>query len=99
MLAPEEIFAPNPSDLRAKSEMTSTEKRARRNKERKSWKKTRDILKNSVDKFAKMKGVRGAKKRKEEAVKTLLKHGRGVTVLGKKGRLSRTNHDHSRTSS
>jgi U3 small nucleolar RNA-associated protein MPP10 len=84
MLAPEEIFTPNVSDLRTKSEMTPTQKRALRNKERKSRKNTRDILSKSVDKFAKMNG-RGVKRRKEAALKTVLKIGKGVTVVGKKG--------------
>ena len=74
--------------------MTPTEKRALRTKERKARKKTSDILKNSVDKFTKVKSIRGIKRGKEEALKTVLKSGKGVTVLGKQGRASRKK-DHS----
>jgi U3 small nucleolar RNA-associated protein MPP10 len=89
MLAPEEIFAPTPSDLRARGELTPTEKRALRNKERKLKKKTRDTLEKSVDKYAKVRGIRGVKKQKEEALKSIVKTGKGVTVLGKKKVLSK----------
>jgi len=84
MLAPEEVFAPSSSDLRARSELTPAEKRALRNKERKFKKKTRAALDKSVDKYARMKGARGVKKQKEEALKSVVKSGKGVTVLGKK---------------
>lgn len=64
--------------------MTPAEKRAVRSKERKKKKKQRDALEKSVDKFAKMKSGKGVKKEKEEALKSVVKNGKGVTVIGKK---------------
>lgn len=81
MLAPEEIFKTATSDPRARSELTPTEKRALRAKERKARRKTRDVLDKSVDKYAKMKGI---KRQKDAALKTVVKSGKGVTVVGKK---------------
>ncbi|KAF9499716.1 Mpp10 protein [Pleurotus eryngii] len=83
MLAPEEVFTPTAGDLRSKSEMAPAEKRAARNKERKSRKKTRDLLDSGVDKYAKMKGV---KKQKQAALEGIVKTGKGVTVVGKKNK-------------
>lgn len=83
MLAPEEVFTA-PSSLRAHSELTPAEKRALRIKERKSKKRQRDILEKSVDKFAKSKGIGGIKKQKQAALESVAKHGKGVTVVGKK---------------
>ena len=42
------------------------------------------MLDKSVDKFAKAKGARSVKKQKEEAMKSVVKSGKGVTVIGKK---------------
>ncbi|KAG0708918.1 Mpp10 protein [Suillus ampliporus] len=83
MLAPEEVFKTAPSDLRARSELTPAEKRTLRAKERKARRKTRDVLDKSVDKYAKIKGV---KKQKDAALKNVVKSGKGVTVVGKKTR-------------
>ncbi|KAF7436887.1 hypothetical protein PC9H_003721 [Pleurotus ostreatus] len=83
LLAPEEVFIPAAGDLRSKSEMAPAEKRAARNKERKSRKKTRDLLDSGVDKYAKMKGV---KKQKQAALEGIVKTGKGVTVVGKKNK-------------
>ena len=81
MLAPEEVFASSTSSLRAKSELTPAEKRARRAKERKLKKRERD----SVNKFVKSKGVNGVEKQKKAAaLDSLVKHGKGVTIVGKK---------------
>lgn len=56
-----------------------------RTKERKSRKKTRDALDKSVDKFAtKVKGIGGVKKQKAAALQSIVKNGKGVTVVGKK---------------
>ncbi|KAI6045441.1 Mpp10 protein [Pisolithus marmoratus] len=82
-LAPEEIFAPASSDPRVRSELTPAEKRALRTKQRKARKKERDLLEKSVDKFAKKKGV---KQQKDAALKSLVKSGKGVTVVGKEGK-------------
>lgn len=81
MLAPEEVFKIASSDPRARSELTPAEKRSLRAKERKARKKTRDALDKNVDKYAKMKGI---KKQKDAALKTVVKSGKGVTVVGKK---------------
>ncbi|KDR85024.1 hypothetical protein GALMADRAFT_53435 [Galerina marginata CBS 339.88] len=83
MLAPEEIFAASASSLRARSELTPVEKRALRTKERKGKKRQRDALEKSVDKFAKSKGIGGIKKQKQAALASIVKHGKGVTVVGK----------------
>lgn len=84
VLAPEEVFAPSTSDLRSKSELAPSEKRALRTKERKKRKKQRQSLEKSVDKFAKPKRSKGTKQEKEDALKSLVKSGKGVTVIGKK---------------
>lgn len=81
MLAPEEVFAPSSSTLRSRSEMTPSEKKSLRVKERKAKRKSRDVLDKSFDKYAKLKGV---KKQKQAALDTIVKSGRGVTVIGKK---------------
>lgn len=86
MLAPEEIFAPSPNDLHARSELTPTQKRAARNKHKKLRKKAHDVLEKSVDKFSKSRGAGAVKKQKEDALKTLVKSGKGVTVVGKKSK-------------
>ncbi|KAL5534201.1 hypothetical protein ACEPAG_663 [Sanghuangporus baumii] len=84
VLAPEEVFESSSSDLRSKSELTPTEKRALRTKERKKRKKQRQVLEKSVDKFARPKGTKSAKREKDNALKSLVKSGKGVTVIGKK---------------
>ncbi|KAK0198426.1 U3 small nucleolar ribonucleoprotein complex, subunit Mpp10 [Armillaria mellea] len=81
MLAPEEVFAPSPADLRSRSEMTPSEKQALRAKERKARKKRRDQLNTAVDKYAKTKG--SIKSQKKVALETAVKSGKGVTVVGK----------------
>lgn len=86
MLAPEEVFAPGSSDLRARSELTPAEKRAVRNKRKKAGKKARDAIEQSVQKFGRPKGVGDVKRQKEAALKTLVKSGKGVTVVGKKSK-------------
>ncbi|KAJ6610027.1 U3 small nucleolar ribonucleoprotein complex, subunit Mpp10 [Mycena sp. CBHHK59/15] len=83
MLAPEEVFATSSTDPRARSELTPAEKKALRGKERKAKKKSRDTLNNSVDKYAKLKGAGGAKKQKQAALASVVKAGKGVTVVGK----------------
>ncbi|KAJ7254075.1 U3 small nucleolar ribonucleoprotein complex, subunit Mpp10 [Mycena haematopus] len=83
MLAPEEVFATAATDLRARSELTPAEKKALRGKERKARKKSRDTLNNSVDKYAKLKGIGGIKKQRQAALASVVKTGKGVTVVGK----------------
>lgn len=82
MLAPEEVFAAS-SDPRARSELTPAEKKALRGKERKAKKKSRDTLNSTVDKYAKLKGIGGIKRQKEAALASVVKAGKGVTVVGK----------------
>lgn len=86
MLAPEEVFAA-PSEMRSRDELTPIEKRAHRNKQRKARKKAKEQIATAVDKYARtQKGRRtaGAVKRdKEKALKSVVKTGRGVTVVGK----------------
>ncbi|KAF7347802.1 U3 small nucleolar ribonucleoprotein MPP10 [Mycena venus] len=83
MLAPEEVFATASTDPRARSELTPAEKKALRGKERKAKKKSRDALNNSVDKYAKLKGIGGVKQQKRAALASVVKTGKGVTVVGK----------------
>ncbi|KAF8552956.1 hypothetical protein OG21DRAFT_1510872 [Imleria badia] len=85
MLAPEEVHAPtSSSDIRTRSELTPAEKRTRRTKERKAKKKLRDALDKTADKYAKKKTHKGSvKQEKEAALKSLVKSGKGVTVVGK----------------
>ncbi|KIJ21718.1 hypothetical protein PAXINDRAFT_165128, partial [Paxillus involutus ATCC 200175] len=84
MLAPEEVYTPASSNVRARGELTPAEKRALRAKERKARKKTRQALDKSVDKYARAKG--GMKQQKEAALKSIIKSGRGVTVVGKQNK-------------
>lgn len=86
ILAPEEVFAPSSTDPRARSELTPAEKQASRVKERKAKKKSRDTLDKSVDKYAKLKGFGGVKKAKQAALESVVKSGKGVTVVGKKNK-------------
>lgn len=67
--------------------MTPVEKRALRSKERKVRKRARDKLDKAVDKFAKSNRNSKAAKEKESkqaALKSVVKSGRGVTVVGNK---------------
>lgn len=84
MLAPEEIFVPSSAEARARGELTPLEKRTLRNKKKKAYKKARDSLDKTVDKYAKPKSMKGVKAQKEAALKSLVKSGKGVTVVGKK---------------
>ncbi|KAF5370209.1 hypothetical protein D9615_010047 [Tricholomella constricta] len=83
MLAPEEVFAPLTSEPRARSELTPVEKRALRGKERKAKKKSRDALEKNIDKYAKARGIGGVKKQKRAALESVVKSGKGVTIVGK----------------
>lgn len=83
MLAPEEVFAAEGSQLRARSEMEPQEKKALRAKERKLRKKQRDQLDKTVDKTARARSIGGVKKQKQVALASIVKNGKGVTVVGK----------------
>jgi U3 small nucleolar RNA-associated protein MPP10 len=82
ILAPEEVFAPVSNAPRARSELTPSEKQALRAKTRKA-KKSRDAMDHSVDKYAKMNSIGGVKKQKKAALESVVKSGKGVTVVGK----------------
>ena len=84
MLSPEEIYATSSSLQRARSELTPVEKRALRTRERKARQRHRNALDKSVDKYAKATGLGSVKRQKEAALKSVVKHGKGVTVVGKK---------------
>ena len=84
MLAPEEIFATSSSLQRARSELTPVEKRTLRARQRKARQRQRNALNKSVDKYAKTTGLGSVKRQKEAALKSIVKHGKGVTVVGKK---------------
>ncbi|KAG6911942.1 hypothetical protein DXG01_000190 [Tephrocybe rancida] len=83
MLAPEEVFAPSAAEPRARSELTPAEKRALRGRERKAKKKSRDALDKNVDKFAKVRGIGSVKRQKKAALESVVKSGKGVTIVGK----------------
>jgi len=83
MMAPEEIYERPSSDPRARGELAPNEKRAARNKLKRAKKKARDVLDNSVDKFAKTKRPGGIKAQKSAALRSIVKSGKGVTVVGK----------------
>jgi U3 small nucleolar RNA-associated protein MPP10 len=83
----------------AKSELTPQEKRSQRGKEKKRKKVMHKQLESGIDKYAKTnitrsKGIsapattkskRGQEKReKEVALKSIVRTGKGVTVVGKK---------------
>ncbi|CDO71533.1 hypothetical protein BN946_scf184911.g3 [Trametes cinnabarina] len=86
MLAPEEVYAPSSSNLRARSELTPAEKRALRNKQKKANKKVREAIQKAAEKIGRPRGVGDVKRQKEAALKTLVKSGKGVTVVGKKSK-------------
>ena len=83
MLAPEEIYEPCSTAPCARGELSPKEKRAARNKRKRANKRARDTLDNSVDKFAKTKRPGGIRAQKSAALRSLVKTGKGVTVVGK----------------
>ncbi|KAG8931489.1 hypothetical protein FRC02_002668 [Tulasnella sp. 418] len=88
LLAPEEVFAHDVAATRSKSELTPTENKALRSKRKKFKKKQRQALDMAVDKFARKnapgnKQPKTAKEAKDMALESLVKSGKGVTVVGK----------------
>lgn len=67
--------------------MTPAEKQSLRIKTRKAKKKSRDALDLSVDKFAKANSIGGVKRQKQAALQSVVKSGKGVTVVGKANNL------------
>ncbi|GLB36182.1 hypothetical protein LshimejAT787_0304700 [Lyophyllum shimeji] len=96
MLAPEEVFSPS-AETRARSELTPSEKRALYRRERKAKKKSRDALEKNVDKYAKVRGIGGVKQQKRAALESLVKSGKGITVVGKPRKESSRKHGSSKT--
>jgi len=84
MLAPEEIYERPSADPRARGELSPKEKRAARNKLKRTKKRARDALDSSVDKFTRTKRPGGIKAQKSAALRSVVKSGKGVTVVGKK---------------
>ena len=84
MLAPEEVYERSSADPRARGELSPKEKRVARNKLKKAKKKARDALDRNVDKFAKTKGSGSVKAQKSAALRSVVKSGKGVTVVGKR---------------
>lgn len=84
MLAPEELFAPpKASALVARSELTPEEKQKARGKARKGKAAQQKALGDMAALYGKRKSV---KEQKDEALKGLVKSGKGVTVVGKGGK-------------
>ncbi|KAH9171831.1 Mpp10 protein [Lactarius sanguifluus] len=81
MLAPEEIYERPAIDPRAQGELSPREKRTARNKLKKAKKKARDTLESRVS--ARTKGTGGVKAQKSAALRSVVKSGKGVTVIGK----------------
>jgi U3 small nucleolar RNA-associated protein MPP10 len=80
LLAPEEVFnPPSAADLVASSELTPGEKRARHGKDKKRRRKHRDQL-EAMEGMSGQSGRKrvGTRQAKDEALKTLVKEGKGV---------------------
>ncbi|EJU03100.1 Mpp10 protein [Dacryopinax primogenitus] len=96
MLAPEEVFSTSKDALVSKTEMTPEEKKAERRKQKTAFKHDHERLGQAVQSFGGVKTVKGAvgakkgkkgvRGEKEEALKKVVKEGRGVTVIGKEGK-------------
>ncbi|TYJ54152.1 hypothetical protein B9479_005163 [Cryptococcus floricola] len=85
MLAPQELFAaPTSSSLVARSELTSEDAQALRTKHRRHKKADRKKLGEMEELYGKKK--QSVKEQKEEALKGLVKSGKGVTIVGKGGK-------------
>jgi U3 small nucleolar RNA-associated protein MPP10 len=87
MLAPEEVFQPaTQSSLVARSELTPEEAQRQRERRRKAKKQERKHLGDMAELYGKKKGgAGGVKGEKERALQSLVKSGKGVTVVGKNG--------------
>jgi U3 small nucleolar RNA-associated protein MPP10 len=85
MLAPEEIFSA-PKDIRSCDELTSNEKRAQRNKQKKLRRKMKgrfDMAMREITGARSTKGASTVKRDKAKAMKEVVKAGKGITVIGK----------------
>ncbi|KZO96934.1 Mpp10 protein [Calocera viscosa TUFC12733] len=96
MLAPEEVFATSKQALVSKSEMTPSDKKAQRRKNKAAFQHEHGRLSHAVQSFGKgkttsgffvpKKGKKGVRGEKEDALKKVVKEGRGVTVIGKESK-------------
>lgn len=78
-LAPEEVFAPpQAGELRARSEMTPAEKRTQRSKDKKVNRRTKERITKAEE--AKKRAGKGRRVGRDEALRGLVKEGRGVSV-------------------
>ncbi|WVW82714.1 hypothetical protein I302_104725 [Kwoniella bestiolae CBS 10118] len=85
MLAPEELFQPPTSaSLVARSELTPEEAQRARQKNRKVKQSQQKKLSGMAELYGKKK--KSVREEKEEALKGLVKTGKGVTVIGKGGK-------------
>jgi U3 small nucleolar RNA-associated protein MPP10 len=71
------------SALRNRSELTPAEKRAARTKERKKRKKATEAVKSYMSNRSGKNKSASARKEKDEVLRSLVKSGKGVTVVGK----------------
>ena len=87
LMAPEEVYSYDKTTTHSKTELTPSEKKTAHNRQKKLKKKQRQALDHAVDKFTKKAGGRkqpkNVKDAKDMALKSLVKSGRGVTVVGK----------------
>ena len=67
-------------------EFMMVEKPLTHHKRKKANKRARDAVQKSVQNFGRPKGAGDVKRQKEAALKTLVKSGKGVTVVGKKSK-------------
>ncbi|KAJ1302535.1 hypothetical protein OPQ81_002852 [Rhizoctonia solani] len=87
LLAPEEVYTPSSLEIRARSELTPSEKKAARGREKKKRRKDRDVLSSAVDNSSTGgRQPKNVKEAKEHALNGLVKSGKGVTIVGKPGK-------------
>jgi len=86
LLAPQEVHAPlHESKLSSRTELTPQEKHREHRKKLNVRRKQRDKLAASVANFGK-KIPKNVKEAKASALESLVKRGKGVTVVGKEGK-------------
>jgi len=95
LLAPQEVHTPlRESKLGSRSELTPEEKQREHRKKLQTRRKQRDKLAASVTNFGK-KNPKNVKEAKSSALESLVKRGKGVTVVGKEGKPNGSkHHDH-----
>ena len=83
MFAPKEIFVTSSLPC-TKSELTPAEKRTLQMREQKAKQRQQNALDKSMDKYTKKRGLGSVRQQKEEALKSVVKAGKGVIIVGKK---------------